>query len=55
MRCDKGCFFFIRTKHWDLVVTEESVYEGEHFIPKRGINNLIDSGQNEVIIQASVI
>ena len=54
--CHKDCFFLIWLEHGDLVVLNESVYEGEHFVPVSGIYYLVYSGQKKkVIIWANII
>ena len=45
--CHKDCFFLIWLEHGDLVVLNESVYEGEHFVPVSGIYYLVYSGQKK--------
>ena len=51
----EGYFFFVSRGHGDLVVSGESIQEGEHPLPSSGIHNLIYLWQRETVFWACII
>ena len=43
MWCHKGGILLVWLEHGNLMVTGESIYEGEHIVPDSGVDYLVYS------------